>query len=220
MMGTHNLRAKKSHHTANAVNAANWHQWWWGPIMSSAKMSPCSRLSKYSELASVVVGAHNLSAKRSPHSKCSKLASVVMGIHNLSAIRLPCSEHSELASIVNAVNAANSHHWWWGPKTWAQKSRHTSNFSHAANLAMQWTQQMLWGSKFLRGTFSYLNIDGVAPHHHHHLLCMWRTHGAKPRATSVYFLHNMILFLVIHNIIQPTHLDSDPSSGSSYRQCK
>ena len=30
MMGTHNLRAKKSHHTANAVNTANWHQWWWG----------------------------------------------------------------------------------------------------------------------------------------------------------------------------------------------
>ena len=25
------------------------------------------------------------------------------------------------------------------------------------------TQQMLWGSKFLRGTFSYLNIDGAAP---------------------------------------------------------
>ena len=24
------------------------------------------------------------------------------------------------------------------------------------------------------------------------LLCMWRSHGAKPRATSVYFLHNMI----------------------------
>ena len=87
----------------------------------------------------MVVGAHNLSAKRSPHSK---LASVVMGIHNLSAIRLPCSEHSELASIVNAVNEANSHHWWWGPKTWAQKSLHTSNFSHAAILAMQWTHRV------------------------------------------------------------------------------
>ena len=123
----------------------------------------------------MMVGAHNLSAKRSPHGKCSKLPSVVMGIHNLSAIRLPCSEHSELASILNAVNATNSHHWWWGPKTWAQKSLHTSNFSHAANLAMQRTQQMLWGSKFLRGTFSYLNIDGDAPHHYHHLLCMWRT---------------------------------------------
>ena len=36
-----------------------------------------------------MAGTHNLSATRLPYSKYSKLASVVMGIYNLSAVRSP-----------------------------------------------------------------------------------------------------------------------------------